>query len=119
MSTMLFTLSCIILLCLVIYLYCFQYNRAYLVLQEVARLQPNNSFPCLLAARVCFENLDLPEKGLKMAEKALEREIAHPQNLLTRCQLAVGLGLELMSGIARTQTKRHDLRKKAFEAFSR
>ena len=73
----------------------------------------------MLAARVCFENLDLPEKGLKMAEKALEREIAHPQNLLARCQLAIGLGYEMMSGIAKTQTQRHSLRKKAFEAFSK
>lgn len=100
-------------------LYLLQYNRAYLVLQEVTRLQPKNSFPCLLAARVCFENLDLPEKGLEMAEKALERELAHPQNLLARCQLSVGLGLELMAGVARTQSRRREFRRKAFEAFSR
>lgn len=73
----------------------------------------------MLAAKVCFENLDLPEKGLKMAEKALEREVAHPQNLVARCQLAVGLGFELMSGIAKTQTRRQNLRRKAFEAFSK
>ncbi|KFM58237.1 Tetratricopeptide repeat protein 7B, partial [Stegodyphus mimosarum] len=96
-----------------------KYNRAYLVLHEVARLQPNNSLPCLLAARLCFENLDLPDKGLKMAERALERETAHPQNLLARCHVAVGLGHELMSNIYRTQAARRDLRKKAFESFSK
>ncbi|XP_035208898.1 tetratricopeptide repeat protein 7B-like [Stegodyphus dumicola] len=96
-----------------------KYNRAYLVLHEVARLQPNNSLPCVLAARLCFENLDLPDKGLKMAEKALERETAHPQNLLARCHVAVGLGHELMSNIFRTQVAQRDLRKKAFESFSK
>ncbi|KAF8793573.1 Tetratricopeptide repeat protein 7B like protein [Argiope bruennichi] len=96
-----------------------KYARAYLVLHEVARLVPDNSLPCLLAARICYDHLDLPEKGLKMAEKALEREIAHPQNLLARCHVAVGLGHEMMSAIARTQNDRQDLRKKAFEAFSR
>ncbi|XP_054715583.1 tetratricopeptide repeat protein 7B-like [Uloborus diversus] len=96
-----------------------KYSRAYFVLHEVARLQPTDSLPCLLAARICLENLDLPAKGLKMAEKALEREIAHPQNLLARCLVAVGLGYEMMSTIARTQAKRHELKRKAFESFSR
>ncbi|GBM52501.1 Tetratricopeptide repeat protein 7B [Araneus ventricosus] len=96
-----------------------KYARAYLVLHEVSRLAPDNSLPCLLAARICYDHLDLPEKGLRMAEKALEREIAHPQNLLARCHVAVGLGHEMMSAIARTQNDRQDLRKKAFEAFSR
>ncbi|GIY07672.1 tetratricopeptide repeat protein 7B [Caerostris extrusa] len=88
-----------------------KFARAYLVLQEVSRLDSNNSLPCLLAARICYDNLDLPERGLKMAEKALEREISHPQNLLARCHVAVGLGHEMMSIIARTQSDRHSLRK--------
>ncbi|CAL1283803.1 unnamed protein product [Larinioides sclopetarius] len=96
-----------------------KHARAYLVLHEVSRLAPDNSLPCLLAARICYDHLDLPERGLKMAEKALEREIAHPQNLLARCHVAVGLGHEMMSAIARTQNDRQDLRKKAFEAFLR
>lgn len=97
----------------------FQYARAYLVLSEVSRLQEKNSLPCLLAARICYENLDLPEKGLRMAEKALERELAHPQNLLARCHVAIGLGYEMMSTMARMQAMRQDLRKKAFDSFSK
>ncbi|XP_015922937.1 tetratricopeptide repeat protein 7B isoform X2 [Parasteatoda tepidariorum] len=96
-----------------------KHSRAYMVLHEVARLQPKNSLPCLLASRICYENLDLPEKGLKMAEMALERETAYPQNILARCHIAVGLGLEMMCSITRTRASRHKLRKKAFESFSK
>lgn len=96
-----------------------KYSRALLILEELSRLQPASSLPCLLAARICYENLEQPKEGLRMAEIALEREIAHPQNLLARCHVAVGVGLEMLSDHERTQPRRQELRKKAFECFSR
>lgn len=96
-----------------------QHARAYHVLQEVSRLHPTSPLPCLLAARLCLEHLSLPEKGLKEAEKALEREQAHPQGLVARCQVAKGLALEMMASAAKTQKDRQELGSKAFEAFGR
>ncbi|XP_023226357.1 tetratricopeptide repeat protein 7B-like [Centruroides sculpturatus] len=94
-----------------------KHNRAYLVLQECIRLQPNNPLPCLIAARICYENLNQVDNGLKMSEKALERELSQSQGLLSRCHLFVGVGLELMSEQVRPQTHRQQLRSKAFDAF--
>lgn len=94
-----------------------KHNRAYFVLQECIRLQPNNPLPCLIAARICYENLNQAENGLKMSEKALEREMAQSQGFLSRCHLFVGVGLELMSEQVRPQTHRQQLRSKAFDAF--
>ncbi|XP_022249921.1 tetratricopeptide repeat protein 7B-like isoform X2 [Limulus polyphemus] len=83
-----------------------KHGQGFLVLQECARLQPSGSLPSLLAARLCYEHLGQPEQGLKMAHEALDRERSHPQGLLCRCYLAVGLGHHLLAEQARPQPKK-------------
>jgi len=74
-----------------------QHLRALVVLGEVAELRPTDAATCLLAARLCYEKLDLLSEGIRWSEKALEREEAAPQELRARCHLYLGVGLYLQS----------------------
>ncbi|KAH9380268.1 hypothetical protein HPB48_018188 [Haemaphysalis longicornis] len=77
--------------------------RATLMLKECARLQPHNSFPCLLAAKVCLENLGHIEQG----------------SLLAQCHLVLGVGFALMAEQRRPQSKRAEFKASAFQSFLR
>merc|ERR1719260_584534 len=74
-----------------------KYLRSLVVLQEVAEQRPLDASICLLAARLCYEKLDLLSEGVVWAEKALAREEAVPQDLRARCHLYLGIGLYLQS----------------------
>ncbi|KAL1425270.1 hypothetical protein MTO96_019418 [Rhipicephalus appendiculatus] len=93
--------------------------RATLMLKECARLQPHNSFPCLLAAKVCLENLGNIEQGVEFAEEALNREKRNPQSLLAQCHLVLGVGYALMAEQRRPQSKRAEFKASAFQCFLR
>ncbi|XP_077493698.1 tetratricopeptide repeat domain 7 [Amblyomma americanum] len=93
--------------------------RATLMLKECARLQPHNSFPCLLAAKVCLENLGNIEQGVEFAEEALNREKRNPQSLLAQCHLVLGVGFALMAEQRRPQSKRAEFKASAFQCFLR
>ncbi|KAL3216727.1 hypothetical protein MRX96_051134 [Rhipicephalus microplus] len=93
--------------------------RATLMLKECARLQPHNSFPCLLAAKVCLENLGNVEQGVEFAEEALNREKRNPQSLLAQCHLVLGVGYALMAEQRRPQSKRAEFKASAFQCFLR
>ncbi|CAN7941439.1 unnamed protein product [Ixodes hexagonus] len=96
-----------------------KFSRASLMLKECARLQPHNSFPCLLAAKVCLEHLGSIEEGVQFAEEALSREKQHPQSLLAQCHLVLGVGYALMADQRRPQSKRADYKATAFQCFLR
>ncbi|XP_064490082.1 tetratricopeptide repeat protein 7B-like [Ornithodoros turicata] len=96
-----------------------KHSRAILMLKECMRLQPNNSFPCLLAAKVCLENMGHIEEGVEYAEKALEREKQHPQDLLAQCHLVLGVGYSLTALQRRPQGKRSEYKARAFQSFLR
>jgi len=74
-----------------------KFHRSLVVLQEVAQQKSNDASTCLLAARLCYEKLDLLSEGVAWAEKALAREEAMPQDLRSRCHLYLGIGLYLQS----------------------
>ncbi|KAH6924627.1 hypothetical protein HPB50_020860 [Hyalomma asiaticum] len=93
--------------------------RATLMLKECSRLQPHNSFPCLLAAKVCLENLGNIEQGVEFAEEALNREKRNPQSLLAQCHLVLGVGYALMAEQRRPQSKRAEFKASAFQCFLR
>jgi len=74
-----------------------RFLRSLVVLQEVAQQRSNDASTCLLAARLCYEKLDLLSEGVVWAEKALAREEAMPQDLRARCHLYLGIGHYLQS----------------------
>ncbi|KAG1708461.1 Tetratricopeptide repeat protein 7B [Nymphon striatum] len=98
---------------------CGKFERAELVLKECSKLAPTNSHPCLLAAKLCYENLGMIDKGLQYAQEALEREKMQPQGLLARCLLTEGVGYSLKSSQTYIQKERQELVQKAFECFHR
>uniref|UniRef100_A0A147BRX5 Putative calmodulin-binding protein n=2 Tax=Ixodes ricinus TaxID=34613 RepID=A0A147BRX5_IXORI len=96
-----------------------KFSRACLMLKECARLQPHNSFPCLLAAKVCLEHLGSVEEGVEFAEEALSREKQHSQSLLAQCHLVLGVGHALMADQRRPQSRRAEHKATAFQCFLR
>jgi len=68
-----------------------KYSKAVLVLKEVARLSPNDSLPCLMAARVCLERLNLVDDGYDWASQAVTRLNSTRSNISARCYLFKGL----------------------------
>lgn len=74
-----------------------RYMHAYRVLKVVARLSPQKVMPCLLAARLCYEQLNLINEGIEWSQKALQREMASPQGMQSRCHLYIGIGHSMRS----------------------
>ena len=61
-----------------------KFNKAVLVLKEVARLCPDNPLPCLMAAKVCLEHLSLVDEGFNLAVDAVQRAEAQHSNVTSR-----------------------------------
>ncbi|XP_066581343.1 tetratricopeptide repeat protein 7B [Prorops nasuta] len=74
-----------------------KYIHAYRVLKVVARLSPQRVMPCLLAARLCYEQLNLIQEGIKWSQKALQRETGNNQGMQSRCHLYIGIGHSILS----------------------
>lgn len=74
-----------------------KYTHAYSVLEVVAKLSSQKVVPCLLAAKLCYEHLNLIKEGIDWSQKALQRETANPQGLQSRCQLYIGIGNSIYS----------------------
>ncbi|XP_030746939.1 tetratricopeptide repeat protein 7B-like [Sitophilus oryzae] len=91
------------------------YDHALAVLKEVIRLEPNNSSNCLLAARLCFEHLNLPEEGIAFSLQAREKEINSPSGLLGRCHLYAGIGYHLLAEASLLKKDKEALRCKAID----
>ncbi|KAI9556045.1 hypothetical protein GHT06_018612 [Daphnia sinensis] len=68
-----------------------KFNKAVLVLKEVARLCPQNPLPCLMAAKVCLEHLNLVDDGFNLASEATKRAEAQDSNVASRACLIKGI----------------------------
>ncbi|KAK7066570.1 Tetratricopeptide repeat protein 7B [Halocaridina rubra] len=93
--------------------------RALLVLQEVHRILPSEPHYCLLAAKICFQQLGKIEEGLEWVDKALKSSEERVSMLAARCHLFHGLGLTLEAHHAQRHADSHALRQKALESFVR
>ncbi|KAF7408227.1 hypothetical protein HZH68_003074 [Vespula germanica] len=74
-----------------------KYMHAYTVLKVVARLSSHKVVPCLLAARLCYEQFNRIMEGIEWSQKALQRETASPQGMQSRCHLYIGIGQSILS----------------------
>lgn len=54
--------------------------RAFQLFQEVARIDKTDPLPCLLAAKLCIQELNQSDEALKMAKEALNR--CNPEHFL-------------------------------------
>ena len=71
--------------------------HAYAVLQIVVRITPNKVMPCLLAARICYEELNMVEEGIKWSQQALQKDSTNTQGLQSRCHLYIGIGHSILA----------------------
>ncbi|XP_068238843.1 tetratricopeptide repeat protein 7B [Palaemon carinicauda] len=93
--------------------------RAMVVLQEVHRLLPTEPHYCLLAAKICFQQLGKIEEGLEWVSKALKSSEERASMLTARCHLFHGLGITLEAHHTQRHADSHALRAKALESFLR
>ncbi|XP_037776220.1 tetratricopeptide repeat protein 7B-like isoform X5 [Penaeus monodon] len=96
-----------------------KYARALLVLQEVHRLMPSEPHYCLMAAKICFQQLGKIEEGLEWVDKALRSAEERASVLTARCYLYHGLGLTLEAHHKQRHADSQALRAKALESFVR
>ncbi|KAF7989409.1 hypothetical protein HCN44_008083 [Aphidius gifuensis] len=74
-----------------------KYSHALAVLKAVIKLSKQKVMPCLLAAKLCYEHLNLIKEGIDWSHMALQRETTNQQGLLSRCQLYIGIGNSIYS----------------------
>ncbi|KAJ9596857.1 hypothetical protein L9F63_012113, partial [Diploptera punctata] len=94
-----------------------QYAHALSILKEVTKLLPTKVIPCLLAARICYEQLNQVNEGLEWSSQALSREMSSPQSLLSRCHLYVGIGYSLQAAAIHLKQEKQYLLSSAIESF--
>ncbi|KAF3419860.1 hypothetical protein E2986_08195 [Frieseomelitta varia] len=74
-----------------------RYMHAYRILKVVTRLSPQKVMPCLLAARLCYEQLNMVKEGIEWSQKALQRETSNSQGMQSRCHLYIGIGHSILA----------------------
>nr|CAD7442906.1 unnamed protein product [Timema bartmani] len=93
------------------------YVQALSVLKEVARLTPTKVTPCLLAARICYEHLNMLSEGVEWSKKALARDTALQQGLQSRSHLHIGIGYHLQSLNMHLKQEKQQLTANALDSF--
>ncbi|XP_078050609.1 tetratricopeptide repeat domain 7 [Augochlora pura] len=96
-----------------------RYMHAYRVLKVVARLSPQKVMPCLLAARLCYEQLNMIKEGIEWSQKALQRETASSQGMQSRCHLYIGIGNSILSANTIVKLDKTYHTKTALECFQK
>ncbi|XP_033338509.1 tetratricopeptide repeat domain 7 isoform X2 [Megalopta genalis] len=96
-----------------------RYMHAYRVLKVVARLSPQKVMPCLLAARLCYEQLNMIKEGIEWSQKALKRETASSQGMQSRCHLYIGIGHSVLSANTIVKLDKTYHTKTALECFQK
>ncbi|XP_076296118.1 LOW QUALITY PROTEIN: tetratricopeptide repeat domain 7 [Lasioglossum baleicum] len=96
-----------------------RYMHAYRVLKVVARLSPQKVMPCLLAARLCYEQLNMIKEGIEWSQKALQRETASSQGMQSRCHLYIGIGHSILSANTIVKLDKTYHTKTALECFQK
>lgn len=94
-----------------------RYGQSLAVLKEVIRLEPNNASNCLLAAKTCYENLNLAVEGTNFSIEAKKKEIQCNSGLLGRCYLYIGIGYYLQAETCLLKKDKDDLTNRALENF--
>lgn len=93
------------------------HSHALTALQESAKLVPHDPLPCLMSARICYEQLGLVEEGLKYAQEALKRDTKGLR--VSRTQLYVGIGYQQMMLKSSLKAERERYQRLALESFTR
>ncbi|KAJ8973295.1 hypothetical protein NQ317_008171 [Molorchus minor] len=93
-----------------------RYDHALSILKEVIRLEPNNPSNCLLAAKLCYEHLNLAVEGTNFSISAREKALSSSA-LLGRCHLYIGIGYHLQAETCYLKKEKEDFRCRALDNF--
>ncbi|CAH1986367.1 unnamed protein product [Acanthoscelides obtectus] len=93
------------------------FEHALAVLKEVIRLEPNDVSNCLLAAKICYEHLNLPKEGTNFSAQAREKALTSPTGLLGRCHLYIGIGYHLQTEACQLRREKDEFRCQALDNF--
>ncbi|XP_076163532.1 tetratricopeptide repeat domain 7 isoform X2 [Ptiloglossa arizonensis] len=96
-----------------------RYMHAYRVLKVVTRLSPQKVMPCLLAAKLCYEQLNMIKEGIEWSQKALQRETTNSQGMQSRCHLYIGIGHSILSANTIVKLDKTYHTKTALECFQK
>lgn len=94
-----------------------KYHRALLVLQQCHQLRQDNSLVCLYAAKLCFNNLHMIDKGIRFAKKVVA--MGDEKELSSRGYLALGIGYSLQAGEVSLRGECQQLQKQAIDALQK
>ncbi|KAG5883176.1 hypothetical protein JTB14_018193 [Gonioctena quinquepunctata] len=94
-----------------------KYEQALSILKEVIRLEPDDPCNCLLAAKLCYEQLNLAVEGLNFSMEAREKSLTSPYGLLGRSHLYIGLGYHLQAEACQLRKEKEQLRIRAVDNF--
>lgn len=94
-----------------------RFVHALAVLKEVIRLEPNNPSNCLLAARVCYEHLNLAVEGTNFSIEAKKKDLQCNSGVLGRCYLYIGIGYYLQADNCLLKKDKDELMQRALENF--
>ncbi|KAL3279766.1 hypothetical protein HHI36_017274 [Cryptolaemus montrouzieri] len=90
-----------------------RYSQAFSALKEVIRLDPKAIENYLLAAKLCYQHLNLPQEGVHFAREAVLRDMENSFGFLGRAYLYVGIGYHLLAEANLLKKEKTELRLKA------
>lgn len=90
-----------------------RYKQALLAFREVIRLEPKKIENYLLAAKLCYEHLNLPEDGVELSKSAVSMDPENTFGLLGRSYLFVGIGYHLLAESTLLKRDKEEYRLKA------
>lgn len=91
-----------------------KYKHSLAVLKEVIRLDYNNSSNYLLAAKICYEHLNLPVDGTNFS---IDAKRCDEGALLGRCHMFIGIGYHLQAEMCQLKKDKDEFRELALENF--
>lgn len=96
-----------------------KYSLGLGVLKEVIRLDPKSIDNYLLAAKICYQYLNIPQEGLKHARDAILKDLENSSGFLGRSYMYAGIGYHLLAEASLLKKDKDELRFKALSQFRR
>ncbi|XP_074033304.1 tetratricopeptide repeat domain 7 isoform X2 [Leptinotarsa decemlineata] len=94
-----------------------KYEHSLSVLKEVIRMEPDDASNYLVAAKLCYEHLNLAVEGTNFSMEAREKSLISSYGLLGRSHLYIGLGYHLQAEACQLRKEKEQFRCKALDNF--
>lgn len=94
-----------------------QFEQALSVMKDVIRLDYNNVSNYLLAAKICYEHLNLPKEGIQFSNKSRDQALKTASHLLGRAHLYIGVGYYLQADLCTLRKDKENFWSYALDNF--